>query len=893
MSAIRGWTHRFRVLLDPESYAREVEREIRFHLELDSMHRRGVELDQVAAELSARRQFGNVTYTREEVRRMSGIEWLDRIRQNVAYAWRGLKKSPGFTLTVVLTLGLGLGVNAAMFSFLDRVFVQAPAGIERPKEVRRLYFDQANRRTAERFASTVLRYPSIRELRRQAGSMPVGVFTSFRDSITLLDADRSISARRTLATTDYFKVLGVRPVLGRYFDALEDRVETRANVAVISDALWHRAFEADPRVIGKTIRIKDLPVTIIGVAGQGFQGVDLDRSDLWMPISHYGSGATIRGIPWYDSFQNNFAVIMRFADEAEEQRFLPVATRAMQSVRMQGYNFDTTGFARTGPIVLASGPGTRAKEVSISLRLGGVALIILLIAIANVSNLMLVRATRRAREIAVRRALGVTRARLFEQLFTEAALLTVLAGAASIVLAIWVGAALRALLLPRVGWASGPLDLRTSLFALAITILTGIIVGIAPALRAWGIDVVSALKAGTKNTSFGRSRLRTTLLVAQAALSVLLLVGAGLFVKSLRNVKDIDLGYDADRILTATVTSDQKGISTEVARIMPALIARVQRINGVEAAAASEVSPMQGNSATRLFLPGRDSLPSVNGSKGAYYTNVSTGYFRAAGLRLIAGRDFETSDGASIVVNEAMAKGWWPGESAIGKCVIRGSRESACLPVIGVVENTKNMSMMDQGTDAWYFVSTPEGSTGSARAALVVRADPNRHRDIAAQIKAEIAALVPSATFINVRSMMTDLEPEMRPWRLGATLFTAMGFLALLVAAIGVYSVIAYSVSQRAHEMGVRIALGARLGDISRLVVGEGLRTVAVGIVAGVVLSLAMGKLVASLLYGISPRDPSVMIGAAGILAVIGIAASVIPALRAARVDPMTTLRVE
>ena len=892
MSAIRGWLHRLRVLADPEGYAREVEREIRFHLDLEAMQRRGAGLEVVAAELAARKQFGNVTYTREEVRRMTGIEWLDRIRQNVDYAWRGLRKAPGFTVAVVLTLGLGLGVNAAMFSFLDRVFVQAPAGITRPHEVRRLYFDMADRRTSQRFATTVMRYPTIRELRREAGALPVGVFTSGRDSVMLRDSDRSLPARRTLATTGYFTVLGVRPARGRYFDEVEDRVERQANVAVISHAFWHRAFGGDSSVIGRTIRVKDKPVTIIGVAGEGFQGVDLDRSDLWMPISHYGSGQTVRGIPWYDSFQNTFAVIMRFPDDASEQRFLPIATRVARSVRMAGYNFDTTGFMRTGPIVQAAGPGTRAKEVSISLRLGGVALIILLIAIANVSNLLLVRATRRARETAVRRALGVTRGRLFEQLFTEAALLTVLAGAASIVLAIWVGSALRALLLPRVSWASGPLDLRTAMFALAITVVTGMLVGVAPALRSWSIDVVSALKAGTRSTAFGRSRARTMLLVAQAALSVVLLAGAGLFVKSLRNVKQIELGYDADRILSVTVTSDVAGAATEFGRMMPALMARVQRMSGVEAVAAAEVAPMRGNSVARVFLPGQDSVPAVNGGRGAYYTSVTPGYFRATGLRMIAGRDFTTSDGESIVVNEAMAKGWWPGEPAVGKCVIRGTRESACLPVIGVVENTKSMSIMDQGADAWYYVSPANGLT-MGRAALIVRADPARHGSLVTQIRTEVGAMMPEGTFVNARSMMTDLEPEMRPWRLGATLFTAMGVLALLVAAIGVYSVIAYSVSQRAHEMGVRIALGARLGDIGRLVVGEGLRTVSVGIVAGILMALAAGKLVASLLFGISARDPMVIAGAALVLAVIGVAASVIPAMRAAQADPMTTLRVE
>jgi hypothetical protein len=298
---------------------------------------------------------------------------------------------------------------------------------------------------------------------------------------------------------------------------------------------------------------------------------------------------------------------------------------------------------------------------------------------------------------------------------------------------------------------------------------------------------------------------------------------------------------------------------------------------------------MEGYAVTMLYLPGRDSVPKVGDERGASHLDVSPGYLTATGLRLLAGHDFTEGDHRGLIVNKAMADGWWPGESAIGKCVIRGKPDSPCEPVIGVVENANTMRLMEDAQHAQYLVSTND----DPHTVLVVRADPARQSAIGETIKAEMKRLVPGADYIRVRSMLTNLEPELRPWRLGATLFTAMGVLALIVAAIGVYSVVAYAVSQRTNEMGIRIALGAKAADVVALVVANGLRTVAIGVVAGVLVTLALGRLVTSLLYGTSARDPLVLGGAAAVLMLIGIAASLVPALRASRVDPISALKTD
>jgi predicted permease len=887
MSAIRGLAHRFRVLVDPDGYAREVEREIRFHLDREAMQRRAAGLTETDADSVARRQFGNVTYVREEVRRMSGIEWLDRIRQNLAYAVRGLRQSPGFTAAVVLTLALGLGVNAAMFTFLDRVFVKPPAGVVNPREVRRMYAGLARKDEPNgRMFVQHLWYPQLREIKAADPSVVLGLFQSGADSVAVRLGASDFPALQGIANTDYFRVLGVRPQLGRFFDAGEDDIANPAPVAIISDAMWKRVFKGDPRVVGSTFRIKYRPITVIGVAPEAFTGIDLNRSDFWLPIGNSGSGTVPTG-PWFDSYLGDFSVVTRFANAATEKRFLDVAARVVPPVKVAFFG-DSTAEVLTGPIQSSLGPGKPGKEVAISMRLGGVGLIVLLITLANVSNLLLVRATRREREIAIRRALGVSRTRLLEQLVTETVLLAAVGGAVALLMAIWVGAALRGLLLPEVRWPTGVLDLRVIAFAGAAALMIGMLIGLVPAVHAWRPDLLSSLRAGGKGATYRRSRLRSGLLMAQAALSLTLLVGSGLFVQSLRNVQRIDLGFEYNRTMMVMPVADTGSLAKDLIRAMPDLLVRLAAIPGVESVAAASSGPMMGASYGGLILPGHDSLPRMFGQRGAARKTVTPGYFRTIGQRIIGGRELLQGDPPSVVVSQAMAKAFWPGESALGKClIVDGKRNGPCLPVIGVTVETHGFSIIEDRGQAQYYTNGPETPW------VMIRANPEARDRIQPLVSAEVRRFAPRALVVRVRPMEELFERELRPWRLGAKLFTAMGILALIVAAVGVYSVIAYATSQRTNEMGIRIALGARLADIARLVVGDGLRTVVIGIVLGIGLALAAGKLVASLLYGISPRDPLIIGVAAALLAVIGLAACVIPALRAARVDPVAALRTD
>jgi hypothetical protein len=385
---------------------------------------------------------------------------------------------------------------------------------------------------------------------------------------------------------------------------------------VLSGAFWRSAYGGDPGIVGKSIVIERHPYTVVGIAPIEFTGVDFDATDIWLPANTYESRDT-RGEPWYETFQNSFRLIAKVPDVGAEHRMTTLGTAALRTVHLRGWGYDSTVTLLAGSIMRANGPARGEQEIAISTRLAGVALIVLLIACANAANLLLVRATRRGREIAVRRALGVSTARLYEQLLTESLLLSTVGGITAVLFALWAGTALRRLMLPNVHWAHGAIGVRAILFAVAISLIAGIAAGLAPALQATRPDLVNSLKAGSREGSYQPSKLRATLLAAQAALSVILLIGAGLFVRSLDNVRTLDLGYDVDRLLFVRPSFTEPPPPAEIAAALPAIAERLRSAPGVEAVAYASAPPMAGYSVTRLFLPDRDSLPRFNGERGA------------------------------------------------------------------------------------------------------------------------------------------------------------------------------------------------------------------------------------------------------------------------------------
>jgi putative ABC transport system permease protein len=889
MSAFDGLRHRLHVALRGEGYARETQRELQFHADLETLGR-----TQRERETAPRRALGNVTYYREEVRGMTTLHLLDRLRQDAGYALRGLRRSPGFTIGAALTLGLGIGVNGAVFSLIDRIFLQPPEGVERPTEVRRIYRDFRSDGTPGRLVRPQMAYPQLRALRASLdSSVALGAYSP-PDSIDVRDGNARIPAIRSLINTEYFGVLGIRPAAGRFFGPSEADVAVPAPVAVISDAFWHRAFDGRRDVIGKHVRVGSFELSVVGIAPPGFTGVDLDAIDLWTPASLYEGGGGGGG-QWYDTFGARFEVLTRVNGASLEERVLTLGTNAVRPIEMKGLEYDSTVVLRAGPLIEARGPGERPAEVTIATRVAGVALMVLIIACANVTNLFLLRAARRRREIGIRQALGVTRLRLAQQFVVESVLLAALGGAVAILFSVWSAAALRRLVLPQVHWSTRPVDLRAAMFIALVAIVAGLIAGLIPFVQPASRELATSLRPASVRVSFGGSRFRSSLVVVQTALCLMLLIGAGLFIRSLTGVQAIGVGYDPRDVISVRPTFDDAASrATDLRAPLSEAATRLRAMPGVEAVAYTSVPPLQGAMYRSIYLPGRDSLPQLPEDYGPSIVSVSPDFFKASGLPIRQGREFVASDQKSsqpvAMIGESLAKLYWPGESAIGKCIVFPKRDGPCHIIVGIAGDAHRRRIIEPTIGQVYF---PLTQSPDAPHDLIVRVHPGRTASVIHDAEAVLRSTVPGMAGMRARTLASVLEPELRPWRLGVTLFSTLGILALVVAVVGLYSVVAYGVSQRLHEMGIRIALGARLGDVVRLVLGDGLKAVGVGIALGTLGALALGRLVASLLYGIAPNDARVLLSAIGVLGAIAALACLVPALRAGRVDPVTSLRAE
>jgi predicted permease len=549
---------------------------------------------------------------------------------------------------------------------------------------------------------------------------------------------------------------------------------------------------------------------------------------------------------------------------------------------------------------------TPRPEVAIAKRLVGVTIIVLLIACANVASLLLARAMTRRREIAVRLALGVSRRRLVVQLAVEGLVLATIAGIAALLLSAWAGAALRSLVMPQTYWTEPLLDVRVTVFTLAVAIAAGIAAGIVPAMQASNPELTGALKSGARDgiNGAGRSRLRATLLVAQIALSVVLLCGAGVFVRSLSRIRQVNLGADVERLVFATVMTQSKNgpyldwsfgtdgaSASRLEEVRAVLAARPD----VENTAFTSHPPMNGYTMTGVYLADHRPAPRLDDRDPGWFA-VTPSYFATIGRGVVRGRLFSDADRGSqvAVVNETAARTYWPNENAIGQCLRMFLDTLPCTTVVGVMKNSHLEDIIEKPTAQVVTLAalTPSGAPRGARY-LVVRTAPDRVGAVAAAMRAEMQKRFPASASIVVRSLPQVLEPQIRPWRLGTTIFSAFGILALIVSALGTYSVIAYTVNQRAHEMSVRVALGARGADVLRLIVGQGTRIAAIGILVGILISVAASRLIESLLYETSSRDPLVVVVVTALLGVVAVIASGIPAWRATRADPVHALRSE
>lgn len=889
---LRDWIRR-------DALARELDEELAFHRQLLERDASAEGADAVAAQRHASRRLGNVTLAREDARQRWSIPWLEHVARDVRYAVRGLRRSPGFTLTVVITLGLGLGANAAMFSVVDRLMFRPLAYLRDPGSVHRLYWqwtDGARNVTAQSGP-----YTRFLDVQRETSSFSQMAAFSERP-LAVGEGESLREVRVGTVSASYFAFFDAKPSLGRFFSPDEDVTPRGADVAVLSYPFWQSEYGGRD-VIGERLQVGNVRAVIIGIAPRNFSGVnDADPPMLWIPITTYaGTSGTSDAKTYFLNYSWGWVhVIARRKPGISVERAETDATTAYQRSWTVAAQTEpgTLSIATARPHVAVSAvrPGAGpepALEARTALWLTLVTIIVLLIATANVANLFVARALRRQRETAVRLALGASRRRLLAQAVIESLVIATLSAASALVVAQWASTAIRRLFeFTTVTVETPTIEWRTILVTMALALTVGVVIGLLTIALTRYEQLSGSLRGGTRGGVLHGARLRAVLLMIQGTLSTTLLIGAVLFMRSLNAVKNLPMGYDAERVLLVErVLLGARPADSTVRALNAQLLATAQTLPDVEAAAWAATVPFWSNSMTDLFVAGIDSVQRL----GVFTYQVTTpDYFRAMNTRVLRGRALSLDDrrGAPwvAVVSESMAKTLWPGQDAVGRCFRMRSDTNPCLTVVGIAHDIVQRDIAGTQRLHYYIPLDQSLRTSGNYMLMRVRGDPAA---LAEPLRRTLQSVLAGGGFLTVRPLRDLVAREQRSWRLGATMFALFSSLALLVAAVGLYGVIGYNVTQRIHELGVRVALGAQRSDIVRLVVGQSVRFVLYGVGAGVLIAMIAGRWLEPLLFRQTAIDPMVYGSVALLMLTVAVGASALPARRAARVDPATALRAD
>jgi macrolide transport system ATP-binding/permease protein len=813
--------------------------------------------------------------------------------QDLRYGLRMLAKSPGFTAVAVLSLTLGIGANTTIFTLAKAIFFHS-IPVSDPGSLMVFYSTATSRKgPPQLYLPTPL--PNAEDYRANLKSFS-GIAVAIPNGFNLKLSGRQVQLFGYMVNANFFDVLGVRPFLGRGFSPDEDA--TPRPVAILSYDLWRTRFGSDPNIIGKTIQMDQLEYAVIGVAPRDFQGVGSLRSpDVLIPISMDDEVAT--GLLKSFLHDRGFR-LANMVGRLNRGVTVAQASTEVHNLSLQlekEYPKDNAG--RNEMLVPINETSIPPQLHSVFALAGalmmGIVGLVLLIACANVANLLLARATQRQREIAVRLALGASRARLIRQLLTESLLMALLAGILGIFCAYWAKSALVSMLpAGLVRTLDFSLDTRVFFYTLALAVVATLLFGLLPALQASRGDSIVALKDRT-GAPTGSSRwygLRGVLVMVQVALSLVALVGAGLFVHSLRNAEAIDPGFEVQHEMVMFLDLGAANYQQPQAEAFYRDV--VQRLDGlpmVAGASISDVPPLGGGLARTTFTDGVDFTDPRNG-KLTPVNAVAPGFFSADGMTLLEGRDFTASDDANstdvAVVNRAAADTFWPGKDPVGQH-LHFLGETWVVTVVGEVNTVKYGSL---GEPPQAIVYMPLKQHYSPAVVLYVRTkgDPN---SAMASVRSVVHSMVPSVPLAFVRTVEEVLVDSLQAARMGAELLGAFGLLALVLAAIGTYGVMSYSVNQRRNEIGIRMALGAQRGNVMRLILANGMAMVVAGIVVGLGLSLLLSKSISSLLYGIGMFDAASFLTTAALLVIVALGACYLPARRAMRVDPIVALRYE
>jgi len=809
---------------------------------------------------------------------------MQTLWQDLRYGARMLLKKPGFTLIAIITLALGIGANTAIFSLVNTVVVR-PLPVERPEQLVSL--------NNVALKLPVISYPNYRDFRDRNNSFS-GMLAYRYTPLGLSHNGVNERVWGYLATGAYFEVLGVKPALGRFFTPDDDRAPGAHPVAVITYDCWQKRFAGDPQVISKTVIINGRNFTIIGVAPQGFYGSEIAyRPEIWFPammqeqIEGWSALETRGNSNFFAQGRLKPGVTMSQA-EAE--------LKAIAAQLAREFPNENEGMTVTLSPAGLLGAWIRGSIIGFAGVLMAVVGLVLLLACTNLANLLLARGAERRKEIAVRLAIGASRRRLVRQLLTESTLVSTLGGGLGLLLTYWLVEAMIALK-PPIDIALLTelyIDRRVLLFTLVVSVLTGVIFGLLPALQSTKPDLASALKDETSLGGYRRSWLRNGLVVSQVSLSLLILICAGLTLRGLQRAQSLDPGFTPTQALEISFDLSLQGYdgprSQEFKR---RLLERVRALPGVQYAGLSKFVPLNLSvSSDPIYVEGQPEQRGANVPM-AMASKSSPGFLSALGTRLIQGRDFTEQDGESkqdvALVNETFARRFWAGQSALGKRFSYAGSAGPWIEVVGVIQDGKYFSLNEEATPLVY---TNIRAWIGGSLTMVARTTSEPQIAIAA-IRREFRQLDATLPLYNVRTMVEHMALPLFPARVAATLLGGFGLLALALAAIGIFGVMAYAVTQRTREIGIRMALGAQAGGIFKLVVGQGLKLTAPGLGIGLACAFAGTRLMSGLLYGVSALDVVTFAGVSLLLALVALLACYIPARRAMKVDPMVALRRE
>jgi predicted permease len=868
----------------------DLERELRSDLELEAAEQQENGRSAEEARYAAQRALGNATWVKEEVREMWGWVFFDRLKQDMTYALRGMRKSPGFTATAVLSLALGIGANTAIFSLIDAVLLRW-LPVRDPQELVQLTMRGPGPEPVESFA-----YPLVRALadHREIFSNLCG-FSGARFRVGRGDSLESTSG--AWVTGAYYATLGLQPVVGRFLTEADDQPGA-VPTAVITDGYWERKFGRNPQAAGQQILVEGKPVTIAGVSPSGFTGANTgETADITLALGVLPQISTDRelsldtGAWWLRILARPQPGLSR----AEVKARLAVIWRPLGESLIPANSPAPRRRVQQATLDVTSG-GTGYSDLRRQFRkpllvLMAVVGFLLLIACANVANLLLARAAARQREIAVRLAIGASRARLVRQLLTESILLSLLGGALGVLLA-WAGSRVLVDLL-----SSGRLraivldvapDWRVLAFTSATASLTGILFGLAPAFRGTAAGPAGALK---EKIALSRSRLAPLLVTTQVSLALLLLIGAGLFVNTLRNLHRVDAGFQRNGVLLVDADGSPAGYSgARAAAFYETVLRLVEQLPGVKSASFSRITPLaRGAISQQIAVAGQPGI-----QQEILFNPVSRRYFETMATAVLLGREFTRRDDAGAppvaIVNEAFARQYLPKGDPLGKRLVVGSRKQE-FEVVGIVRNSIYQSLREAAPPTVYVPLVQRAGDGGFGVVFEVHASGSLAQ-VAAALRSSLQPMLPG-TIVEARTLNDQVERSLVQERLMATLAASFGILGLVLAVVGLYGLLAYTVARRTNEIGIRLALGATRQKVLWAVIRHALALLGMGVAIGIPAAWAASRFIASMLFGVTPADPLTIGAAAAVLIAAWLLAGFLPAWRASQVDPMVALRYE